>query len=93
MPLHTAIKEVIEFDGELRIIREDGYLYPEGISNLYALNQNDEIRWFAELPIENDTYCNSMVVINGQIRSSTWNGFTVWLDPMNGKIISKRFTK
>jgi hypothetical protein len=58
-PIYTEIIECKKFD-DLTIIRESPNNYPKGKSNIYAKNTNNEIIWFAALPVTGDIYCNSI---------------------------------
>jgi len=90
--IHTEIEEIVEIDS-LQIIRENYFQFPEGKSNIYAKDIEDKIVWFAELPIEGDSYSNPIVLKDGKLRVSSWKGFTVLINIKNGKIISSNFTK
>ncbi len=90
--IHTEIEEIIETDS-LQIIRENYFQFPEGKSNIYAKDIEDKIVWFAELPIEEDSYSNPMEFKDGKLKASSWKGFTVLINIKNGKIISSNFTK
>jgi hypothetical protein len=91
-PRYTEIIQKIELDN-MTIIRENYYGYPNSESNLYAKDNNGIVIWFAELPMINDCYSNEMRLVNDSITTGTWNGFTIILNAVNGKIIEQRFTK
>ena len=82
--IHTEIEEIVEIDS-LQIIRENYFQFPKGKSNIYAKDIEDKIVWFAELPIEGDSYSNPMVLKDGKLRASSWKGFTVLINIKNGK--------
>ncbi len=89
--ISTKIDKIIQI-GEVYIILEDYYKF-EGISNLYSIDKNNNIIWFAEIPIENDKYVNINIFNNSIIESTTWNGFKVHIDTQSGKIINKIYSK
>lgn len=91
-PRFTNIKQCIPF-GRIYIIREDYHLFPKPHSNIYALSPDGEVIWEAEKVIENDAYSNNMTIIDDLIVVASWNGFTVKLNPNNGKIVESTFTK
>ncbi|WP_340200936.1 hypothetical protein [Ascidiimonas sp. W6] len=74
--IHTEIEEIVETDS-LQIIRENYFQFPEGKSNIYAKDTEDKIVWFAELPIEGDSYSNPMKFKDGKLKVSSWNGFSI----------------
>ena len=90
--IHTEIEEIIKTDS-LQIIRENYFQFPEGKSNIYAKNIEGKIVWFADLPIEGDSYSNPIEFNDGKLRASSWKGFTVLINIKNGKIINSNFTK
>jgi hypothetical protein len=90
--IHTEIEQIIETNN-LKIIRENYFQFPEGKSNIYAKNIENKIIWFAELPIEGDSFSNQMEFKNGKLKVGSWKGFTVLINIKNGKIISSNFTK
>ena len=89
-PISTNIKQLIIIDNNI-VIREDSSNFT-GISNIYCHNGN-EIIWYAELPNENDYYSNDILISEGKIFASTWEGYTIELNTANGKIMTKKFTK
>ncbi len=90
--IHTDIVQKIYWENKI-IIREDYYKYPKSQSNIYALDYKGNVLWFAELPMNNDCYANSMSIENRKLKTCSWNGFSVLLDLNNGKIIKKEFIK
>jgi hypothetical protein len=82
-------------DGRL-LVMEDYYNYKnEEKSNLYCINQQIEIEWFAEtFTIENRLDQFTGFSIHGKsIFANTWNCFRHEIDIRNGKILSSLFTK
>ena len=82
-------------NGKILII-ENYYNYHNGEnSNLYCLNQNIEIEYFVPTTKSEDgldLYVG--FTTNGKnIFANTWNCFRVEIDSINGKIISREFTK
>lgn len=107
-PLHTHIVESKAVK-DLIIVRECSKDYPIEKSNIYALNSNGDIVWFAELPSPGNIYVNPVVwdsCINPN--ASSWNDYylkdetsfvvssaqeTVCIEYLTGKISSKEFAK
>ena len=89
-PISTNIQQLIIID-DFIIIREDSSDF-NGTSNIYCHNGN-EVIWYAELPNTNDYYSNDIIISEGKVFSSTWDGWTVELNTNTGKIITKKFTK
>jgi outer membrane protein assembly factor BamB len=81
--------------GKLLVI-ENYFEYKNGTnSNLYCLNDNFKIEWFAEIgenQAELDKYVG-LSIVGEKIFANTWNGFRIELDIKNGKILDRIFTK
>jgi hypothetical protein len=91
--MHTEIKQIIEKES-YKIIREDYYKFPVGISNIYSLHLHERIEWFAELPSKDDAYTNMTETEDSNILNcSSWGGFDCLISIKSGKIIEKKFTK
>lgn len=106
-PLYTQIVDSKLVKG-LLIVREDSNNYPIEKSNIYALNSDNEIVWFAELPSLGEIYINPIVWDSSINPNATdWNDYylknensfvvssaqeTVCIDYITGKILSKEFT-
>lgn len=54
---HTEIIDS-KIAGELKIIQVNTTNFPKGKSNIYALNNEEKIVWYAELPLKGDNYPN-----------------------------------
>ena len=59
-PIHTTIKDFKELPNGDIVVFEDYVNYPEGISNIYCIGQDKEIKWFAELRLNNDKFTGLM---------------------------------
>ena len=82
-------------DGRI-LVMENYYKYENGEnSNLYCVNQNVEIEWFAEIG-KNEDGLDAYVgfTTNGsKVYANTWNYFRHEIDIETGKILSSVFTK
>ena len=59
--LHTKIRDIWKLPNGDTIIHEDYENYPRGLSNVYCVDTDKKIKWFAELPLENDTFSNKIL--------------------------------
>ena len=82
-------------DGRI-LVMENYYKYENGEnSNLYCINQDIEIEWFAEIR-KNEDGLDKYVgfTTNGnKVYANTWDCFRHEIDTQNGKILSRVFTK
>ncbi|MDR1239842.1 MAG: hypothetical protein LBK27_06995 [Treponema sp.] len=62
------------------------------LSNILCINNDVEIKWYAELPDKDDIYTDLNTVENN-IRGYAWNGFSCIINKDTGKIISSLFVK
>jgi len=82
-------------NGKVLII-ENYYKYQNGKnSNLYCINQDIEIEWFAQANSDEDglDLYVGFTKNGSNIYANTWNCFRVEIDVLSGKIISREFTK
>lgn len=92
MPIGTVVVEVIELNGRL-IVREDYYQFPPEASNLYCLDFDLNLVWFAERTSPTDAYANPIFLEDGEIVCASWEGETATIDPNTGRVIKGIFTK
>ena len=93
IPRHTKIVETIETPFGT-VVRENYYKYPESESNLYMIGPKNIILWFAERPMIDDAYANSIrQTKNETIKCSSWKGFDCEIDLRTGKLLNSVFTK
>ena len=82
-------------DGRI-LVMENYYQYEnEERSNLYCINQNIEIEWFAQIG-KNEDGIDSYVGFSAKgnrVYANTWNCFRIELDINTGFIVSSVFTK
>lgn len=99
---HTAFStsfsnfEVLE-NGKV-LVMENYFNYDNGDkSNLYCINQDIEIEWFAEIRKENEKkgidYYVGFTTSGNKVFANTWDCFRLEIDLENGKILSTKFTK
>jgi hypothetical protein len=62
------------------------------LGNLVKVSSNGKIIWAAQLPETIDVYVNFGWDEN-MIFANSWSGFQVQIDPENGKILKRVFTK
>jgi hypothetical protein len=92
-PRHTMIAETVETPWGV-LVREDHFQYPESDSNLYMVDGNGALLWFAERAIEGDAYSNPVQRISeGLVRCASWRGFDCEIDLKDGKLARAAFTK
>lgn len=92
-PRHTKIVESISTPFGL-LIREEHFGYPEAESNIYMVDEEGKVIWFAHRPMDNDAYANRIVWLDeSTIRCASWNGFTSDINLKNGTLIHSEFTR
>ncbi len=80
-------------DGRI-LVMENYYEYENGENtNLYCINQNVEIEWFAEIGKSQEDVYVGFTTNGNKIYANTWNCFRHEIDIEIGKIISSVFTK
>lgn len=62
-------------------------------SNVYAIDENLNVVWVAELPHESDVYANVLMPTDGGFVTSTWNGIKCLIDAKSGKITKLGISK
>jgi hypothetical protein len=63
-----------------------------GLGNLIFLNDDGKVTWHAELPESIDSYV--YIKFDGvKLFANSWSGYLVQLNPINGKLLNKTFTK
>jgi hypothetical protein len=62
------------------------------MSNIFCINTDLEIKWYAELFDKEDVY-TSLTKTGKNIVGYTWNGWECIINKNDGKILGKRFTK
>ena len=77
--------------GILTVVREDYYGFKG--SNVYAVDENLNIAWYAELPNPSDAFANPLVDEGTHFSTVTWNGIRCLIDKVSGKTIVKGVTK
>lgn len=82
-PRQTRIEESLDFKN-VCVVRE-GYIGFTG-SNVYALNEDLDIIWEAELPHSSDIFANVLIKKDNCIETTTWNGVHCLIDILTGKI-------
>lgn len=70
--------------GSICVVRED-YMGFKG-SNVYALDDNLQVIWEAELPHPSDIFANILIKADDGFESTTWNGVHCHIDLQTGKI-------
>lgn len=92
-PRHTKIVEAIATPyGTL--IHEDHYLYPRHESNIYMVEEQGAILWFAERAMNDDAYTNKIRKSSETtVKCASWNGFDCEIDLATGKLVDTAFTK
>ena len=75
------------------IVRESTVNYPLGKSNIYCVDNNLNVIWFAELPFKNDNYPNE-IIWNSKINkdSENWNDFYIQAENLITTSSKKGFT-
>lgn len=53
---HTKVNQYKVLPNGDTVVYEDFKAYPSGISNIYCMDENKEIKWYAELPFEDDVF-------------------------------------
>jgi hypothetical protein len=90
---NTPIKKIVVDKNCMHILlyyyEFDQKEYP---SNILCINNNLDIKWYAELPDKNDIYTN-LNMIEKNIVGYTWNCWECIINKDTGKIIDKKFTK
>lgn len=89
-PRQTKIVEVHDC-GRIAVVREDYYQFKG--SNVYAIDENFNIVWEAQLPHQSDTFANELVRDDCGFVTSTWNGIKVLIEQSSGKITKLGITK
>lgn len=93
---NTPIWQVLHpRSGELLVVQHGyhGFDYGAYPSNLCALSLEGELRWHAELPHHDDSFCNWVHAENDSLVTTTWNGFECRLSAADGSLLEKRWTK
>jgi hypothetical protein len=63
-----------------------------GLGNLILLAEDGRIKWHAECPKTSDSYVD--IDLSGdKLFASSWLGYLVEVNPENGKLLNKTFTK
>jgi hypothetical protein len=90
---NTPIKNIIS-SGDYFYVLSDYYDFDNSkyLSNIVCIDKLLEIKWYAELPEENDAYSN-MKKTAANIVGYTWNGWECTIDKISGSITRKIFTK
>lgn len=92
LPISTKVERNIKITDNKFIILEN-YFGFEGVSNIYSLDNEYKIIWYAEKPMSDDKYVNISYANELEIEAFTWDGFKVKINAINGKIINKSFSK
>jgi hypothetical protein len=91
-----AAQDVIAVDGSdegIILLDFASELAPSHFANLLRCRSDGSIIWRAELPtIGSDAY-TAMEWRGTKLMAFSWSGFAVEIDPMNGKVKKKTFTK
>ena len=89
-PRQTKIAEIHDC-GDYCIIRED-YLGFVG-SNVYAIDDQLNLVWEAELPHPSDVFANMLISVDSGFETSTWNGIKCHIETKSGKTTQIGVTK
>jgi len=74
----TKIAEFKSIEQNCIIVREDTKNFDTSRSNIYRLDDNFEVIWFSELPVDYDTYPNQIAwekELNGN--GTSWDDYVV----------------
>ena len=88
----TTVVQVLAL-GEGVVVREEYFRHADGVSNVYFLDAHLREQWRAELPSPDDVYSGPIQVCSGVLRVASWKCWTCDLDPANGRLVAKKFTK
>ena len=92
-PRHTKIIETHDTKFGI-LVREDYYQYPEEESNLYLIDGHGKVKWYAEVPVDKDAYPNPIRFLDeDHIQVASWNCYSCKISLIDGKIITRHFTK
>lgn len=89
-PRQTNIEESLDFKS-VCVVRE-GYMGFNG-SNVYAINEDLEVVWEAELPHSSDVFANILIKISDGVETTTWNGVHCRIDVLTGKVTKLNMKK
>jgi hypothetical protein len=84
LPIDRAARCIILLDWEAG--------EPNAFRNLFCIDRNGTIVWTAELPESYDRF-TYIEMIGDRLWATSWSCFTVELDPMTGRVLSRTFTK
>lgn len=92
-PRHTRIIEtVVTPFGTL--VHEDCYQYPRHESNLYMVDAQGNVLWFAERAVDDDAYANRIrKSSDATVKCASWNGFDCEIDLKTGALVHASFAK
>jgi len=91
-PIGTAVVQfLVAGEGRL-IVREHTFGVMPGFANLYCLDQDLRLIWFAELPEETDLYAGPVTEEGGALVCASAAGVAYRLDAATGKILSSAST-
>lgn len=68
---HTKINEYKMLANGDVVVYEDYNGYPKGTSNIYCVDRNNKIKWYAELPMKNDSFTGLMAWDSGYDKDAT----------------------
>ena len=92
-PRHTKIVEAI-VTPHGTLVQEDYYLYPKHESNIYMVDNQGDLLWFAERAMDDDAYANKIRKSSDTtVKCASWNGFDCEIDLLTGKLVHAAFTK
>jgi hypothetical protein len=88
-PLHTKIEKVISLSAG-KVILENHVKYPVGESNLYYVEKNGKVAWYAERPAPNVHYTRVKLNEEGDTLSAYTTGSQACeIDLKTGKLLSQ----
>jgi hypothetical protein len=89
-PRQTRIVESHDC-GSFCVVRES-YMGFKG-SNVYAIDDNLQVIWEAELPHSSDIFANILIEIENGFETTTWNGIFCHINLYTGKTTKLGVTK
>jgi len=88
-PVGTAIVQFLVTTGGALVLREEAAGFLPGFSNLYCLDAEMRLLWFAELPGPEDFFAEPVREAEGVFACTSISGVECRLDPATGRIVGR----
>ena len=90
---HTQIIEMVDTDfGTL--VREDCHGYPTEESNLYLVDPENNVLWFAQRAMKDDCYANAVIPVSkDKIKCFSGKGVECEIDLRTGRLIGAELVR